>query len=631
MSKYTFEQYRVIFEEALKKYEGESFFAGLIAKRGRPAFPNKRRDCAVICIRHEGFEVGGHDNRADDTIALVRIDSDNLPEVWEYPGTTESGFWKGDKKHPHNPEGDFKMSPGFYWFKHGFHHDRDECLVQDCPVIGERFQVAQGVYIENDSRLWQITDGSIHLHAGINDGNPNVGNWSAGCTVIAGGWGGNHWKQFYKYCKMATNIPIPYVLVNESDIDNLLAGGVVRHEVALSTNGGQVFQPFEPSLPVDESPVVGANLSTSRFNKERFWSMYRDGLRRFSEKIQTEEVPHVENILDRASIDPRIRDLSQLACMIATARWETNRFRNLYEKGDDQYLSQYQNKNGNTRPGDFKRYRGTGYVHLTFRDNFRKAGQKIGVPLEDNPSLAADPHWAYEIMVRGSLEGWFTGKRLGDYIGDGKRDFRRARRVINPRELDIADEALRIAKSSRSKRQQQCVDALDALVNWAGVIEECLRASEVEDREVLTAPPREDEFDEPGPMFGGADMEGDSTDMDPEAEEPQVITAEVAAQPPPAPQAEPARRASVLDGPKSFIQASVGSVKRLNATIAGAVVAAIAAVRGFVEKEPVISAVIFLVAVVAIIWLVTWYIHVQSDLDKKRMDIAADPNKNNVR
>lgn len=162
------------------------------------------------------------------------------------------------------------------------------------------------------------------------------------------------------------------------------------------------------------------------------------------------------------------------------------------------------------------------------------------------------------------------------------------------------------------------------MVNWAGVIEECLRASEVEDREVLTAPPREDEFDEPGPMFGGADM-------DPEAEEPQVITAEVAAQPPPAPQAEPARRASVLDGPKSFIQASVGSVKRLNATIAGAVVAAIAAVRGFVEKEPVISAVIFLVAVVAIIWLVTSYIHVQSDLDKKRMDIAADPNKNNVR
>ncbi|MBC7932831.1 MAG: hypothetical protein H7Z38_19900 [Rubrivivax sp.] len=33
----------------------------------------------------------------------------------------------------------------------------------------------------------------------------------------------------------------------------------------------------------------------------------------------------------------------------------------------------------------------------------------------------------------------------------------------------------------------------------------------------------------------------------------------------------------------------------------------------------------------AVIWLVTWYIHIQRDLDKKRMEMAADPTKNNMR
>jgi primase-polymerase (primpol)-like protein len=50
----------------------------------------------------------------------------------------------------------------------------------------------------------------------------NVGNWSAGCQVIAGGFSGKEWTEFYKNCQMATNLPIPYLLVNETDIPELL-------------------------------------------------------------------------------------------------------------------------------------------------------------------------------------------------------------------------------------------------------------------------------------------------------------------------------------------------------------------------------------------------------------------------
>jgi len=216
MSKFTFEQYSQIFNGAIAKYEGQDFFAKVIQTFGKPAFPSSARDVACIGVRHDGKEVQFRENTADDTISLVRIDSDGLPQVYEYAGTTESGLFKEVV----NPEGDFKMSPGFYFFKHGIHHGKNPCLVQASDVLGERAKKGKD-YDDTDDKTWQITDGSLHIHAGIM--NPeNVGNWSAGCQVIAGGWDGKAWTEFYKYCKMATNLPLPYVLVNDTDLPEFL-------------------------------------------------------------------------------------------------------------------------------------------------------------------------------------------------------------------------------------------------------------------------------------------------------------------------------------------------------------------------------------------------------------------------
>jgi hypothetical protein len=65
--------------------------------------------------------------------------------------------------------------------------------------------------------------------------------------------------------------------------------------------------------------------------------------------------------------------------------------------------------------------------------------------------------------------------------------------------------------------------------------------------------------------------------------------------------------------------------------VAGIVAVLVAGVRGFIEVNPVASALIIIAVVAAVIWLATWYIHVQRDLDKKRMEIAADPTKRDVR
>ncbi len=91
---------------------------------------------------------------------------------------------------------------------------------------------------------------------------------------------------------------------------------------------------------------------------------------------------------------------------------------------------------GNTQDGDGARYFGRGYVQLTGRANYHKAGDELHVDLEGNPDLALDPEIAAKVMVLGMSEGWFTSKSCGTYLpaGDGVCDsagFKSARYIIN--------------------------------------------------------------------------------------------------------------------------------------------------------------------------------------------------------
>lgn len=91
--------------------------------------------------------------------------------------------------------------------------------------------------------------------------------------------------------------------------------------------------------------------------------------------------------------------------------------------------------NGNVHPGDGAKYFGRGYVQLTWRANYRRAGQRLGLNLEAQPELALDPTVAALILRRGMDEAWFTGKGFSDYMpasGPANRgQFIKARRIIN--------------------------------------------------------------------------------------------------------------------------------------------------------------------------------------------------------
>lgn len=69
---------------------------------------------------------------------------------------------------------------------------------------------------------------------------------------------------------------------------------------------------------------------------------------------------------------------------------------------------------------------GRGFVQLTHRENYERAGQKLGIDLVSDPSKAMIPEVSALILVRGMLEGWFTGRKLTD-----AGDFLEARRVVN--------------------------------------------------------------------------------------------------------------------------------------------------------------------------------------------------------
>lgn len=125
---------------------------------------------------------------------------------------------------------------------------------------------------------------------------------------------------------------------------------------------------------------------------------------------------------------------NQAAYVLATAYHETaHTMKPVREMGGETYL----------RSKPYYPYVGMGYVQLTWLANYQKASKKLGVDFVKHPRLLLEAKYAAPILVIGSKEGWFTGKKLADYITLQRSDFLGARRIINgtDRAGDIADYA----------------------------------------------------------------------------------------------------------------------------------------------------------------------------------------------
>lgn len=193
-------------------------------------------------------------------------------------------------------------------------------------------------------------------------------------------------------------------------------------------------------------------------DRTKFYSSIR-GM--FGGSLSQAQVDGIENLLDVWDANyAATGNAEELAYNLGTAFHETGAtMQPIRERGAKSYFNKYEPGTrigkvlGNTRPGDGYRYKGEGHVQNTGRGNAIKATLRLnevfglGLDLVANPSQRGDPFVSAHSLFLGNREGWWTGRKLADYI-DGideehDEDFReyvRARAVVNG-----SDKAAKIA------------------------------------------------------------------------------------------------------------------------------------------------------------------------------------------
>jgi hypothetical protein len=166
-------------------------------------------------------------------------------------------------------------------------------------------------------------------------------------------------------------------------------------------------------------------------NKDKFF----EAIRPLFGKLNEQQVASMDRLL--ASLPSDVLR-TQMAYGLATAFHETAQtMMPITEYGPKSYFDKYEPETkigkslGNTKRGDGYLYRGRGFVQITGRRNYTFVGGKIGFPLDREPELALDWAIARKIAREGMLNGWFTGKKITDYVNSAKTDYVNARRVIN--------------------------------------------------------------------------------------------------------------------------------------------------------------------------------------------------------
>lgn len=148
-------------------------------------------------------------------------------------------------------------------------------------------------------------------------------------------------------------------------------------------------------------------------NRSYFLKRVRDSL--FSGRLSQSQTDGLTRILDyRDEKWPNMPD-DELAYLLATAKWETaHKMQPVTEMGSQSYL----------RGKAYWPWIGRGLVQITWKRNYEKYGIT-------KPAQALEWPTALHVIFHGMIHGTFTGKKLSDYIGPGRRDYVGARRIIN--------------------------------------------------------------------------------------------------------------------------------------------------------------------------------------------------------
>ncbi len=201
-------------------------------------------------------------------------------------------------------------------------------------------------------------------------------------------------------------------IVEYKEVDEGWKDVAVGSALALGALGG-AYAKFQPTTPAPQQQVIQQKQFTPISNN-----------------------PQVEVQLLKTAKANGLKgaELAQFMAQTKHESWDFNRLKEKPQPGVKKYFAKkydpkYSPKTakilGNKKVGDGERYHGRGFIQLTGRDNYRMAGEALGIDLLNNPDLAAKPEVASKIAV------WYWNSRVKPHVQDFT-DTRAVTRKINP-------------------------------------------------------------------------------------------------------------------------------------------------------------------------------------------------------
>lgn len=204
----------------------------------------------------------------------------------------------------------------------------------------------------------------------------------------------------------------------------------------IAGGGGAAWDAYKASQAAEKEPtpiVAKADDKKSNFQK---------GVERLAKDAVPKQLvtgsPH-EKLLTKAAVAAGITGV-ELAQFLGQTAHESHDFKSLIEYGNSKYFKKYEPKFlkdkktgkiiidpktkkpknfnpkavtlGNDQPGDGERYKGRGYIQLTGKYNYARAGEALGLDLVKNPQLVEKPEIAAKIAV------WFWQNRVQPKVDD---------------------------------------------------------------------------------------------------------------------------------------------------------------------------------------------------------------------
>ena len=227
---------------------------------------------------------------------------------------------------------------------------------------------------------------------------------------------------------------------------------------------------FAQTLPASPNPTL-ANLAIARRIRQQvkkadsplikayYKHLLTTYINSYTSQYAEEQKAGIEQLLINLESDSSMSDVRWAAYMLATAYHETGKLMAPNEEDPGvkkvvwpknstlpvavpnlEYFKQYAGRYGNAkwplpRPtSDAVTYRGRGYIHLTFKDNYSYFGYAA------NPDELLNPAVAYIVMSRTMIDGddSANGKSLDDYIYENTLDYFDARGIINGDKKKVA-------------------------------------------------------------------------------------------------------------------------------------------------------------------------------------------------